>query len=72
MNNTIRSLIEDNIRAIRRVDDIIDNDLEEPFHTFVPLSANFVNHKEGIHFLLIDKLIEINKDIEAVIILYFV
>jgi len=38
---------------------MIENDLEEPFHAWVPISANFVNYKEGIHFKLVDKYMNI-------------
>ena len=35
----LKMLMEDNIRSVRRVDKIIDNDLEEPFHNLIPISG---------------------------------
>jgi len=45
---------------------MIENDLEEPFHCGVPVSANFVNYKEGIHFKLVDKVFVMLDEIEKV------
>lgn len=65
-NITLRQLLEESIRNLKQIDQIIKNDLEEPFHCWVPLSANFVNYKEGIHFPLVNKIIEVLKEIENV------
>jgi hypothetical protein len=39
-NVTLRGLLEESIRSVKRVDQLIENDLEEPFHSWVPISAN--------------------------------
>ena len=31
-NTTLRQLLEETIANVKRIDDIIENDLEEPFH----------------------------------------
>lgn len=43
---------------------MIESDLEEPFHCWVPISANFVNYKEGIHYVLVNKLMTILEEVE--------
>ena len=50
--------------SIRRVDKMIENDLEEHFQVWVPLSSNVVKYKEGIHFPIISELIKIVKENE--------
>ena len=40
MNALLRGLLEESIRNVKRVDQLIENDLEEPFHCWVPISAN--------------------------------
>jgi len=62
--------LEETIANVRRIDNIIDNDLEEPFHQFVPVSANFVNYKEGIHFPTVDNILHALEEIEKVILIY--
>jgi predicted RNA-binding protein associated with RNAse of E/G family len=39
-NQMLRNLLEDSINNVQKVDKIIENDLEEPFHTWIPVSAN--------------------------------
>jgi hypothetical protein len=48
---------------------MIENDLEEPFYTWVPVSANFVNYKEGIHFPRVNRIMKAIGEMENV---YFV
>lgn len=36
----LRGLLEESIRNVKRVDQMIENDLEEPFHAWVPISSN--------------------------------
>lgn len=48
---------------------MIENDLEEPFHCWIPVSANFVNFKEGIHYPLVNKIFSIIKENEEVILM---
>ncbi len=50
---------------------MIENDLEEPFHTWVPVSANFVNYKEGIHFPRVNKIMKAIEEFENVIFFLF-
>ena len=35
---------------------MIENDLEEPFHSWVPVSSSMGQAREGIHFGLIDTI----------------
>ena len=39
-NTVLRSLIEESVKNVKKIDKIIQNDLEEPFKTWVPISAN--------------------------------
>lgn len=34
------NLLEESVRNVRRVDELIENDLEEPLHCWAPISAN--------------------------------
>ncbi|CAD8072031.1 unnamed protein product [Paramecium sonneborni] len=65
-NPILRRLLEQTISNVRRIDAIIQNDLEEPFHQFVPSSANFITQKEGIHFATQQKLIDALEDIDKI------
>ena len=47
---SLKNLIERSIKKVRNVDKLIEQDLEEAFHTFIPISANLVTYKEGIHY----------------------
>jgi Ca2+-binding EF-hand superfamily protein len=49
-NKELRRILEESIRAVKKVDRIIENDLEEPYQTWIPISGTMVNFKEGIHF----------------------
>ena len=39
-NQALRQLLEESIKNVKKVDKIIENDLEEPFHCWIPISAN--------------------------------
>jgi hypothetical protein len=65
-NITLRQILEETFQNVRRIDDIIENDLEEPFHQFVPISANFVNYKEGIHYPTVSKIFDTLQSIEKI------
>ena len=59
--------MEESIRNVKMIDEIIENDLEEPFHCWVPVSANFVNYKEGIHFAMMNNVVKALDELENVI-----
>ncbi|KAL4455720.1 hypothetical protein ABPG74_003130 [Tetrahymena malaccensis] len=63
-NTLLLALLDESVKNVKRVDQIIENDLEEPFHCWVPISANFVNYKEGIHFGLVNKLLKVVENVE--------
>ena len=50
--------------AIRRVDKMIENDLEEHFQAWVPMSSSVVKYKEGIHFPIVSEILRTVKDNE--------
>lgn len=56
--------LQENISCIRRIDKQIENDLEEHFQVWVPLSNNIVKFKEGIHFPIVSELLTIVKNNE--------
>ena len=66
-NAHLRQLLEESIRNVKMIDEIIENDLEEPFHCWVPVSANFVNYKEGIHFAMMDNVVSALEEFENVL-----
>lgn len=66
-NITLRQLLEESIRNVKDIDQMIENDLEEPFHLWVPVSANFVNYKEGIHYPLVTKVMNAFEEVENVL-----
>lgn len=35
----IRMILEESMRAVKKVDRIIENDLEEPYQTWIPISG---------------------------------
>lgn len=39
-NKSLKAILEESMRAVKKVDKIIENDLEEPFQSWVPLSGN--------------------------------
>lgn len=39
-NNVLRNLLEESVKNVKKVDKLIENDLEEPFHCWIPVSAN--------------------------------
>lgn len=39
-NKLLRSILEESMRAVKKVDKIIENDLEEPFQAWIPMSGN--------------------------------
>ncbi len=39
-NKDLRMIVEESIRAVKKVDRIIENDLEEPYQTWIPISGN--------------------------------
>lgn len=55
-NIPLRSLLEESIRNVKQIDRIIENDLQEPFNCYVPISSNFANYKEGIFFPEMDEV----------------
>merc|ERR1712150_78885 len=63
----LKNLLEESIKSIRKVDKIIENDLEEHFQTWIPLTNNIVKYKEGIHFPLINQLFKIIKENENLV-----
>lgn len=62
-NYHLRQLLEETIANVRRIDQIIENDLEEPFN---PVSANFVNFKEGIHYPTVDHILHALQQIDRI------
>lgn len=36
----LKMILEESIRAVKKVDRIIENDLEEPYQTWIPISGN--------------------------------
>lgn len=46
---------------------MVENDLEEHFQTWIPLTNNIVKYKEGIHFPLINKLFRIIRENESLV-----
>ena len=65
-NIVLRQIMEETFSNVKRIDEIIDNDLEEPFHQFVPVSANFVNYKEGIHYPTVSKIFDTLENMEKI------
>jgi len=63
-NQDLRIILEESIRAVKKVDRIIENDLEEPYQTWVPISGTMVNFKEGIHFPTTKNLLNLVKENE--------
>eukprot|EP01017_Pseudomicrothorax_dubius_P016771 TRINITY_DN1897_c0_g1_i5.p2 TRINITY_DN1897_c0_g1~~TRINITY_DN1897_c0_g1_i5.p2 ORF type:complete len:116 (+),score=31.97 TRINITY_DN1897_c0_g1_i5:65-412(+) len=63
-NPTLKNMLEETFKSFQKVDKIIENDLERPFQTWVPLSANMVNSKEGIHYPMVDQLLSVVKENE--------
>ena len=41
-NNVLRNLLEESVKNVKKVDKLIENDLEEPFHCWIPVSANLL------------------------------
>jgi hypothetical protein len=39
-NKLLRSILEESMRAVKKIDKIIENDLEEPFQAWIPMSGN--------------------------------
>ena len=39
-NNVLRNLLEESVKNVKKVDKLIENDLEEPVHCWIPVSAN--------------------------------
>lgn len=62
----LRSVLEESMKAVKKVDKIIENDLEEPFQSWVPITGNLINFKEGIHFPTSKCLVDMVKENEAV------
>jgi len=59
-NSELRNLLEECMRTVRTVDRIIDNDLEEPFHSIMPSAGN-MQQQEGCHFPLNRKVLDMIK-----------
>lgn len=60
----LMATIQENVRQIQRVDKMIENDLEEHFQVWVPMSSNIVKYKEGIHFPAIKQLLSLVRENE--------
>ena len=45
---------------------MIENDLEEPFHSWVPVSSSMGQAREGIHFGLIDTIFTALKEFDNI------
>jgi hypothetical protein len=58
---SLKALINHSVTQVKDVDQIITDDLEEQFHTFIPISASLVTYKEGIHFPLMQSLLNLTK-----------
>ena len=61
--------VKENLKAIKSVDKRIENDLEEHFQIWIPISSNIVKYKEGIHFPIVSELLKIvreNEDLKSV------
>ena len=41
-NAFLLQLLDESIQNVKKVDQLIENDLEEPFHSWVPISANLL------------------------------
>jgi len=54
------------MKAVKKVDKIIENDLEEPFQSWVPISGNIINFKEGIHFPTVRVLVDMVRENENI------
>jgi len=39
-NKDLKMILEESIKAVKKVDRIIENDLEEPYQTWIPISGN--------------------------------
>ena len=57
----LKKLINSSVTQVKDVDKIITDDLEEQFNTFVPISANLVTYKEGIHLPLMESLLKMTR-----------
>lgn len=51
-NAALKQLIQLSVNQVKDVNKKVQSDLEEQFHTFIPISANLITYKEGIHFPL--------------------
>lgn len=56
--------VKENLKAIKSVDKRIENDLEEHFQVWIPISSNIVKYKEGIHFPIVSELLKIVRENE--------
>jgi len=65
-NPDLKMILEESIRAVKKVDKIIENDLEEPYQTWIPISGNMINFKEGIHFPISKNLMSMVKENENI------
>jgi hypothetical protein len=39
-SKALRAILEESMKAVKRVDKIIENDLEEPFQAWMPISGS--------------------------------
>jgi hypothetical protein len=73
----LKTLLDQSIKSIKKVDKMVENDLEEHFQTWIPLTNNMylfivkknnrVKYKEGIHFPMINKLFRIIRENESLV-----
>lgn len=59
-----KNQLSESIRQIRKVNKLIENDVQEHFQTWVPLTNKIVKLKEGFHFPLLNQVIEIAQNCE--------
>jgi hypothetical protein len=54
-NTVLRNLLEESVNNVKKVDKLIENDLQEPFHCWIPVSADlyfiFLREPKYMNFL---------------------
>jgi hypothetical protein len=56
-----RNLLDESIKNIKKVDKLVENDLEENFNSWIPLANDIVKYKEGIHFPEVNQMLTLVK-----------
>ena len=59
-----KNLLYESIRQIHKVNKLIENDVQDHFQNWVPLTNKIVKLKEGYHFPMMDSIIKIATDAE--------